>query len=1021
MVTTTRKSTATWKIAVEQVTTLLVTIALLGFATWNVRGLTKTDKQHLLAQDCDRYDLDIIGIQETKTRQFSDLRLPGNHRLLLFDQKDGYHGGLGFLINSRVNHFFRSFHQISDRVVYMDFFVPSKFVHKPPCKLRIVNCYSPTNPKTISNPEATDQFYRELQVAVDVPARYELWILGDFNAKLGKRSEQDYNSGLHKNLGRYGVGRRNENGERLLNFLVFNNLFAANTAFRHSSRHITTRTGWVKDKKTKKSFPYFSQIDFVLCRSRSTVFLSDARSYGGAKLHSDHKIVKATIDLREKTKLYKSSKTETVKYNTTSLVCNKELQSQFHQAVTQQVDSLPTPPNVRAGFEQLFETVKTAASNTVGMRQKNKKTQHSSDPQVCCMSDERHRLILQLNDNMLRDRSELRRKINKLKNNINKRLKELETEHANKLADSINNADDTKRKFEATRALATDKQPEPISVFNSDNQLVGNDEDKAAIIREWFMQHYASSEPPLQPFTGPPRPLQTPITCEEVQFAASKLKNGKAVGPDQIPNELLKYAPVNFYRQYATLINQSFELNEHVPSFTEGYLAPLQKPGKPKGPVKSLRPLCLLNGTRKLLSLITLHRVRRQIAEYTGPWQNAYKAGHSCANIVWTQRLLISVVKEKRWEFSKMGIDMSSAFDTIKRSVILDLLEEAGCCEDDIRLARYLLSNTKLRIKIDETISLEFETSKGSFQGDAASGAFFTLYFAGALYHLRAVLSYLRPNPPFDPNSFLPVEWEYADDADFGDEVEENLREMLPICKEILAEWDLLVNEDKTEFVRFYIADKTDVDEKGEPLRGREPWRKNVSLGSKLCSKADIVHRCILANVAFEKYSKVWLEKYHTSLYTKVKLYEALVTPVLLYNCNSWAAPEKILQKVDVCQRNHLRQIMNCTYPRNISNKDLYARCGVTPLTERVAKSRWKMLGHILRSDCNSPPQLALSFTVESMGRMRGRIGRHQISIFKTILSDLNKRNMNLRDLTDLTELRHIASNRNHWRNLFSF
>ncbi|KAL5247878.1 hypothetical protein ACHWQZ_G017149 [Mnemiopsis leidyi] len=444
MVTTTRKSTATWKIAVEQVTTLLVTIALLGFATWNVRGLTKTDKQHLLAQDCDRYDLDIIGIQETKIRQFSDLRLPGNHRLLLFDQKDGYHGGLGFLINSRVNHFFRSFHQISDRVVYMDFFVPSKFVHKPPCKLRIVNCYSPTNPKTISNPEATDQFYRELQVAVDVPARYELWILGDFNAKLGKRSEQDYNSGLHKNLGRYGVGRRNENGERLLNFLVFNNLFAANTAFRHSSRHITTRTGWVKDKKTKKSFPYFSQIDFVLCRSRSTVFLSDARSYGGAKLHSDHKIVKATIDLREKTKLYKSSKTETVKYNTTSLVCNKELQSQFHQAVTQQVDSLPTPPNVKAGFEQLFETVKTAASNTVGMRQKNKKTQHSSDPQVCCMSDERHRLILQLNDNMLRDRSELRRKINKLKNNINKRLKELETEHANKLADSINNADDTK-------------------------------------------------------------------------------------------------------------------------------------------------------------------------------------------------------------------------------------------------------------------------------------------------------------------------------------------------------------------------------------------------------------------------------------------------------------------------------------------------------------------------------------------------------------------------------------------------
>ena len=55
-----------------------------------------------------------------------------------------------------------------------------------------------------------------------------------------------------------------------------------------------------------------------------------------------------------------------------------------------------------------------------------------------------------------------------------------------------------------------------------------------------------------------------------------------------------------FFHQYASLINRSFELSEHVPSFSEGFLTPLQKPGKPKGPIKSLRPLCLLNGARKL-------------------------------------------------------------------------------------------------------------------------------------------------------------------------------------------------------------------------------------------------------------------------------------------------------------------------------------------------------------------------------------------------------------------------------------
>lgn len=1019
MVTTTRISTTTCKIVVEQFIVVLATIALLGFATWNVRGLTKTDKQHLLSQDCDRYDLDIIGIQETKTCQFTDKKLPGNHRLLLFDQKNGRHGGLGFLINSRVNHYFKSFHQISDRVVYMDFFIPSKFINKPPCKMRIVNCYSPTNPKTISNPTATDQFYCELQEAINVPARYEIWMLGDFNAKLGKRSNQDFDSGLHNNIGRHGVGRRNENGERLLNFLVSNGLFAANTSFRHSSRHITTRTGWIKDKKTKKSIPYFSQIDFIICRSRSTVFLSDARSYAGAKLHSDHKIVKATVDLRNMTKLYKNRTSAVKRYNTTSLVCNSELQQKFQQTVTQQVDNLPPSGDTIAAFDQLFDTVKTAAEETIGVQKRSKRSHHSSDPQLCVMSDERHKLLLQLNNNSERDRTELRKRINSLKNNIVKRLKLLETARANQLADSINNTDDTRKMFEATRALAAFKETEPVSVFNSENQLVASDDEKANIIREWFLQHYTSTDPPLEPFIGPPHPLQTPISTAEVQYAASKLKNGKAVGPDQIPNELLKYSPASFHQEYASLINRSFELNEHVPSFTEGFLTPLQKPGKPKGPLKSLRPLCLLNGTRKLLSLITLHRIQRQIAEYTGPWQNAYKAGHSCANIVWTQRILISVVKEKKWEFHKMGIDMSSAFDTIKRSVILELLLDAGCCDDDIRLVRYLLSNTKLKIKINNTISLEFETSEGSFQGDAASGALFTLYFAGALYHYRAVVSVIRPNPPFDPDSLLPMEWEYADDGDFADEDEEVLKEILPICKEILEQWNLFVNEDKTEFVRFFIAGKDEVDEKGEPLKNREPWRKTVSLGSRLCSTVDITHRCILGNVAFEKYNKLWVTGSRISLVTKIKLYEAFVTPVLLYNCNSWAAPQNVLNKLDVCQRKHLRRIVKMTYPIIISNKDLYARCNVTPLSERVTKSRWKMLGHILRSDCNSPAQLALSFAVDSMCNMRGRVGRHQTSIFKTILCDLNKRKLKLYNTDDLTELRHLASNRVLWRSMF--
>ena len=63
--------------------------------------------------------------------------------------------------------------------------------------------------------------------------------------------------------------------------------------------------------------------------------------------------------------------------------------------------------------------------------------------------------------------------------------------------------------------------------------------------------------------------------------------------------------------------------------------------------------------------------------------------------------MMIAIVMEKHWSFHRMGIDMSAAFDTIKRSTILNLLADAGCSDDDIGLVRFLLSNTKIRVRVN--------------------------------------------------------------------------------------------------------------------------------------------------------------------------------------------------------------------------------------------------------------------------------------------------------------------------------
>ena len=617
------------------------------------------------------------------------------------------------------------------------------------------------------------------------------------------------------------------------------------------------------------------------------------------------------------------------------------------------------------------------------------------------------------------DRKETRKDVRNLQKSIRNRLIDIDNLKADALADTITSTDSTRRMFEANRTLAGISNSNTITVHDKNGNELFTDAQKADTTKKFFEKQLTEGvEHGLPAFIGEPRPLDCPITVQEVSHAASKLKSNRATGPDQMQNELLKYADPIVYTLYADTINDSITTQRYIKSIGEGYITPLQKPGKPKGPLTSLRPLTLLNGSRKMLTLITLKRIEQRIDDYTMAWQCGYKHGRSCADIVWAQRMMISVVMRKNWTFNKMGIDMSRAFDTVKRTTIIDLLQEAGCSTDDIRLVQYLLSNTQLKVRVNNTLSEEFESLLGAFQGDSLSGKLFTLVLAAAMHHLRAFSG--RPNPPVSELG-MPTEWEYADDCDFADEDMSVLQELEKYAQHILPQWNLTVNETKTEYQKVYLAKKGDTDENNQPLINNEPWRSSKSLGSLLCTEKDIASRCTKGEIAFRKYQKVWLMGSKISLDRKLRLYEAQVVSVIMYNANSWSPTKAALHKLDVTHRRHLRAILNIRYPGQIRNDTLYKRCGAEKLSDRVNKLRWRMLGHILRSDENTAAHQALSFAVdcESNDVFTGRVGRPRCNLFTLLRKDLADRNLSIDNFNELNEIRDIARCRNCWKILF--
>ena len=336
------------------------------------------------------------------------------------------------------------------------------------------------------------------------------------------------------------------------------------------------------------------------------------------------------------------------------------------------------------------------------------------------------------------------------------------------------------------------------------------------------------------------------------------------------------------------------------------------------------------------------------------------------------------------------GIDMSAAFDTIRRDRLLDILNNI-LEEDEVRIIRFLLSDTKINIRVDgATIEKPFTTNVGTPQGDGLSPVLFIIYLEHALREVR---------PSIQQNIQMPMsEIAYADDVDFVDS------DFIDVNKvqNILERHNLFVNSDKTE--------RTTVTE------ANDEWRKVKKVGSLLGSKEDIKNRKHLATIAMNKLMQVWIRKDKLKTKTKVKLYNALVKSVLLYNCGTWALTKTEELKLDAFHRKQLRILLGIRYPTKISNSSLYNKCKESPLSTQILNSRWRLFGHVLRRDQNIPANLAMNFFFTNTSKRP--IGRPPTTLPSTLHNDLSKTNLGLelKTLEDLKTMQQIAQERIEWK-----
>jgi hypothetical protein len=191
---------------------------------------------------------------------------------------------------------------------------------------------------------------------------------------------------------------------------------------------------------------------------------------------------------------------------------------------------------------------------------------------------------------------------------------------------------------------------------------------------------------------------------------------------------------------------------------------------------------------------------------------------------------------------------------------------------------------------------------------------------------------------------------------------------------------------------------------------------------------AEVTYRIQQAASAFRRlHNSVWRHSC-IQLGTKMRIYRAMVSSVLLYGGHSWALTAPQLDRLEKLQRRQLRQVLGTRAYKaarddsglrmKISNEELMAKCcKQRTIAEQLERQRGRWVGHVLRMPDHRLAKQLFFGTLISSTPAQSRAPRPLLDLYKADV-DARYPRTELRKL-ERCDLLLAAANKNDWNHHF--
>jgi hypothetical protein len=168
-----------------------------------------------------KYKLDLVGVQEVRWEKGGTER--AEDYTFFCGQGNGDHQlGTGFVVQKRIISALRRVEFVSDRMSFL-------ILRGRWCNIIVFNVHAPCEDK---GDDVKDSFCEELGCVFDQFPRYDITLLSDFKAKVGRENIFKLtigNEGLHE--------ISNDSGDRVVNFATSESVAFKSTMFLHRRIH----------------------------------------------------------------------------------------------------------------------------------------------------------------------------------------------------------------------------------------------------------------------------------------------------------------------------------------------------------------------------------------------------------------------------------------------------------------------------------------------------------------------------------------------------------------------------------------------------------------------------------------------------------------------------------------------------------------------------------------------------------------------------------------------------------------